>query len=283
MHKYKYLLTIMLASLLFCSCSGIATMVAIMPENFSGKNSSNTERNHNSSFSPIDISDLVLFLDAQAIKTLENNDPVDNWHDQSPLGNDAIQANVNLQPTFRTSGVNGLPAIYFNGSSWLECIPHSAITISDYSIFMVIQSTATTSQQLGLCAMTDAAHPYRYFSYLNRYSAGTLIATFDGSSVNNDINDTLNGAYNNGSAHLFTTYTAGNTVYMRGDGGLMTKNYTEPKDASNAINEITIGCITNTHNSIFKGYISEIIVYKKILSPTELSQVETYLLNKWGI
>ena len=60
---------------------------------------------------------LVLHLDALALEGLNNGDSVAIWEDLSGLDNDATQLTSANCPTYAADGLNGRPAVQFNGSS----------------------------------------------------------------------------------------------------------------------------------------------------------------------
>jgi len=68
-----------------------------------------------SSFVPSDVAGLELWLEADTL-TLNNNDPVATWTDQSGNENDATASGV-ARPTYKTNTINGLPSLEFNGTS----------------------------------------------------------------------------------------------------------------------------------------------------------------------
>ena len=57
---------------------------------------------------------LVLWLDANAITGLNNNDPVSTWTDLSPSSNNATQSG-GARPTYKTASMNGFPVVSFDG------------------------------------------------------------------------------------------------------------------------------------------------------------------------
>ena len=57
---------------------------------------------------------LVLHLDAGTIFGAESGMVVNNWMDLSPNANHANV--VNGEPTYTAEGINGLPAVHFNGT-----------------------------------------------------------------------------------------------------------------------------------------------------------------------
>jgi len=63
------------------------------------------------------ISGLVLWLDASKGITKDESDLVELWEDQSPDGNNYVQATEAAKPLFVDSVVNGLPILRFDGTN----------------------------------------------------------------------------------------------------------------------------------------------------------------------
>lgn len=58
---------------------------------------------------------LVLWMNANNITGLNDNDPVETWQDASGYGNDASQSSSAEQPVYQSSGRNGMPTVEFGG------------------------------------------------------------------------------------------------------------------------------------------------------------------------
>ena len=70
---------------------------------------------------PLDVSNLVIWLDAQNIdnsdnSTLSNGSKILTWKDLSGNANDAFQSNTDRQPSLQTNQINGNPSVSFAGS-----------------------------------------------------------------------------------------------------------------------------------------------------------------------
>lgn len=86
------------------------------PSGARGSASSGDSGGGGGAFSPSQIAGLQLWLKANAITGLNDNDPVANWNDSSGNGRDLSQGTAASRPTFRTSQVNSLPAVDFDGT-----------------------------------------------------------------------------------------------------------------------------------------------------------------------
>lgn len=96
------------------------------------------------------LTNLRVWLKADAITGLNDTDPVATWVDSSGAGNDATQGTAADRPIYRTNIVNGLPIVRFDGvSDFLEC-PYTASDAGDpnQAWFAVFRTTSTVTQQL---------------------------------------------------------------------------------------------------------------------------------------
>jgi hypothetical protein len=80
---------------------------------------------------------------------------------------------------------------------------------------------------------------------------------------------------------MYTTlvFNAGNTILRLK--GSEVANVTQGAATTNAGN--TTFYIGYDGNSNFTGFIAEVILFNKALSPTEYANVENYLKTKWGL
>ncbi len=77
---------------------------------------------------------LQLWLKADAITGLNNNDPVSTWVDSSVNGRNATQSGA-ARPTYITSALNGKPVIRFDGSvDYMAVADNDVWTFSDFDI-----------------------------------------------------------------------------------------------------------------------------------------------------
>jgi hypothetical protein len=67
-------------------------------------------------FSPSDLTNLKIWLKADAGAGSSNNDPVGTWTDQSGQSHNFTQATSGKKPLYQTNKRNGLPAVVFDGS-----------------------------------------------------------------------------------------------------------------------------------------------------------------------
>jgi hypothetical protein len=222
---------------------------------------------------PTSIGGLKLWLKADAL-ALADGTAVSSWTDSSGLGNNATQGTGANQPIFKTSILNSLPIIRFDGTN--SFLTHALSVSADCTIFLVMKRTGgPNTYQVPFVAIPPSTsyHPI----VVAHGTAGT------------DLWGTNNGASTEvyGSAattfKVFTMRLASNVVSLFGNGA------TENAGTSlvgyysgDATDRRFVGSTSGAANR-FGGDIAEIIVYDSALSTTNQQNVERYLGQRWGI
>jgi len=194
--------------------------------------------------------------------------------------NGIVQITMEAPPTINNTGLNGLPTMNFNGSSWFTGLTTNTGTTT--TIFMVMQQPAQTSSinppytrvlSMGPLGGNDDNNGGVYTKglliefvdgYILAWRANAIYSTqpvntpyiFDYQINGTNAFSFLNGADQGsfGSTDTFTigTYRIGGIIQYNG-----TPQYT--------------------------GYVSEVLVFNTALTTPQRQQVETYLSKKWGI
>jgi prepilin-type processing-associated H-X9-DG protein len=189
------------------------------------------------------------------------------------------------------SPINGLPAVHFDGTGGYSLIANAG---NVFSAFAVYRATARTPSN------TDGSW----------FQSSAIIAAPNGNSWYNDTilqyNNSLNNvniSFGNGFPQNTNTtldaYNAPlNTVHLLGftgsqsvgiySGTLLFDGNTQSITSSgynNNFNTITIGCLNGGNNNwqYFIGDISEVVIYNKVLTASQIADVQNYLTTKYGI
>jgi hypothetical protein len=197
------------------------------------------------------------------------------WCDLSGNNHHVRQTTGANQPTFRTNQLNGKPAVYFDGGDVLTKTNDNLLNgITNKTIFSVIKGDALSTPYIWFLISTSSnAARTRMVA-----TAGNVAALLD-----NNVND-------NTGVSQSVTITNWNliTAYRNGSSINISINQAPFSTAVNTLTPVTdgstltIGAPTNLI-SAFSGYIAEIIVYSRTLSSSEITTVNSYLKNKYGI
>jgi len=232
------------------------------------------------------ISGLSLWLKADAGVTMGGGN-VSNWADQSSNGNNAIGPSQK-RPTYVSNGLNGKPAMSFNGSTQLFTINDSnSLDITNCSIYIVLQR--------------------------NGDGIGNEVTFMKNGNTNNDSGRYWQTAKLNGGNSNFEVYTNGfldrDSSADLGDGipkimsftfdgsilniysnGIKTASYAQNGDINSSTGTLQIGGYNasfsengNNPGEYFNGYISEFIIFNRALNDDENLSVTNYLNSKYNI
>jgi hypothetical protein len=190
-----------------------------------------------------------------------NADPVGCWDDASGNGN---HFNGGNPPSLRTNVQNSKPVIRFDGVN--DFLTHTAISMSDFSIFMVAKRATTGDYAL----LGGAASSPQW-----RLGQGGVnkLSTYDG--TNNPQSSPL-------ATDTTTTFTvlefvrASSTVSFYQDGAAAG---TGTMSGAQSLVYLTT---FNAGSSFFAGDIGEIVIYNSSLSTGNRQSVEAYLKTKWA-
>ena len=203
-------------------------------------------------------------------------DRIGRWNDVNPnilpsARNHATQTNDAKQPQYIRKGMNGLPALKFDGTDDSFSYNGNFLVGSDYTIFVVearnfkehdnffligTGGDCGTSLRLGYKSDTTIMN-----DHFCRHMSKTIPA----------FSSTI------ARIHSFTFASAlGKTIYTNG-AGLISDSEQSNKIPLSSYPSSRIG------GGGYKGSIAEIIFYSRALTNLERQGVEAYLSKKWGI
>jgi hypothetical protein len=208
-------------------------------------------------YSPTNLGNCVMWLDASQISGLSDGQQVTNWTDMSGAGNNATHAGGdNLY--YRTNVLNGKPVVRFDASG-NSALDFTTRLTDIRTVFWVLKETATDNQHFMLGDSTE----YHFHRGLSGY-------LWDGNTHANIKNG--------------TTKLMGDVV---GNYGLTTALGT----GFRLLSVVTTGDVTASRISKDRGItarswdgdIAEIIIYDRALTTNEENEVGAYLTSKYAL
>ncbi len=214
---------------------------------------------------------------------------ITRWYDRNPHPVDrknGSAGSISQAPKYYQNGIEGIPALYFDGSSnYLTVDNSTSLTLNDYSIFIVekkesssamalLGSDNNTTDDVSLdigydddttiywhqgtsgsaqreYAVTElAGQTHKLHTFINR----TNIAN-DTTAVEYYLNTNLVATSNSGTSVDFSTTTLGGKINIGRTGGA----------------------------SLYQGRIGEIIILPFAVSDSQRAFIEKYLITKWKI
>jgi hypothetical protein len=231
-------------------------------------------------------SNLYSFYDASVTSSMTiSGSNVTQWRDISGNGVN-LESLTASQPTYSSTGFNSKPGISFNGTNQGFSTIASNISFSSpgLTVFMIGKFETTT---VGILAEHTVDANSGSF-YLNAGS-GNSIRYVNGqtsSSLNAiDVKNTWASDQELGSiSYRYDGTNAGHKI--RKNGTTFSTERTDAQGTGDPGFASTTGKIyymSRANTGIFaKGSVAEIIVYKRALSDSEITQLENYAYNKWG-
>ena len=232
-----------------------------------------------SSFNPALYGDLQLWLDASDVTGTGTN-PADGsvvttWVNRSgAAGNGTKDGN----PTFSATGLNGRPAIYFNGTStgYNGAITNSGNVITVFSVATLNSGTKQYGRIVSLA--NDTANDYLNPLYCVPFhrdpdTPQQIVAWRAGRKSEKPIPNYDTAFY---ATSIFDN--TNNTMYVNGVAAASVAS-----SGQFGITKYGIGKQVNRLEDYWKGYISEVLIYNSALSSANQLTVERYLREKWGI
>ena len=215
---------------------------------------------------------LLLWLDAADDSTFSysSGTVVSQWRDKSGLNNHTNQSNVAYQPQ-RNTFTNSRKTTVFN-SSYLTTQTNILKAYTSYTKIAVVKQTSNAvGNIIGKSTGANTTFWYNGSNNIRLYHNSSTILT---SSVATTLNtwSILSG--------LFDSNLLNANIYVNGSSGGSATSPTVTQITTDS--DVEIGGFNGAGN-YFAGEISEILIYNRALSLTELKQVHTYLGQKWGI
>ncbi len=221
--------------------------------------------------------DLVMWFEGSLSSSFANGQSVDNalissgWNNIGG-GNEIASATVDGNAPIYANSINSIPAVKFQGSNALK-VSSGAINNSDYTIMIVEQresdkadnyiigdpSIAGTDQNLLVGYKTD----------------GTIIHSQGGSNSYASAISSY-AAYSRARIIIIIhSASEGNKTYING----VLAGQLNTDSAKNNITDLSNLSIGKN----YVGQIGELVVFKRALSNTEITDISDYMSNKWRI
>lgn len=225
-----------------------------------------------SSFTPTDLADLVLWLDASDTATITGGSTASQWDDKSGNGYNATSSG-SLRPSSGTRSVNSLNAMDFSGSNGMTLAAgfFDAIEASSNTVLIVYQCDATTGQMRLLNGLVGTST--RYAIALNNTNNLFGLHSTSFSTVTATITRDTN-------THIAVFRRNGTSQTIIQDGTASNNNASAVNNnmGSGSIGYEAVGAGVQWYN----GAICEIVACDADIGSTSINETANYLASKWG-
>lgn len=218
-----------------------------------------------------------------------NNSAVKSWIDLQGNGRNTDQASSSRQPLWQSNIQNGLGALKFDGTNdTMTLNPIAwALSLPGQTTYTVVKLNAQADQMHVHATNTGGFTFNLSGTSPNFYWA---VETGGAIAVSGQVSNTSNFAYLgmvfDGTQTNANITTQNNLrVQFRYNGVQQALTFSTNANAttSASANTLNVGSDDAGNANFLNGYIGEMMIWTRTLTPTEISQVETYLSNKWGI
>ncbi len=230
--------------------------------------------------------EFVLWLKADAGVTSDGNGYVSQWNDQSGAGNNAAEADPNLEPTLVNGAINGKPAVHFDGGNDGLASPHnpSLIVEGDLSFFAVIRPTSLTvhhgilSKCGGAASLSNSNFPATLDMELVLTTGKPRLLRGNGTALS-----TMNGNANAVAGQTFIV-----EIIVKGTNALhyLNGNFNGQAVFADGVedlgNPLRIGR-RESQELFVNGDIAEILLMRGAVTESERLDIDTYLGRKYAI
>lgn len=229
---------------------------------------------------PLTIPSCVAWIDAANISDtsiLSSGNSVSSWLDQSGNKNHATQATTGSQPKTNTRTISGKNAIDFDGvDDFLTFTSNKAVS-APFTIFVVAQVDTTAGQTIIGRQTAATAGQWTLikngsFNIFQTYGFGSGGIAGGGVKTYNSNPNIHTVSFGNGTT----------AKYQLNNDTIASDNVVVNGYDNNVATPLVIGSSVGT-SGFMKGCIGEIVIYSRILTTNEISFINRYLSNKWGI
>jgi hypothetical protein len=231
---------------------------------------------------PSSIPDLVARYDAMDLSSISlSGSDVTQWNDLSGNARHATQGTSTNRPKSGTRTINGKNVIDFDGTN--DYLINDGVAASftgedkPYTVFLV-QQKDTTGRAGWVLNNTASARQFVY-------QVNEIMTLRD----NNDVQVVQTLAGSDATTALFSTWRSSGLSFTGWINKTLVNTGTSYNIASITLNRSTIGAtasqggVPNNFGNFYDGAMGELIYYNRQLTTTEVTQVQNYLSEKWGI
>jgi prepilin-type N-terminal cleavage/methylation domain-containing protein len=236
------------------------------------------------------IDGLILWLEPTLSNSFLESEITDGgsisaWNDMSGLKtpNNFSQATQTKRPLYTRNAINDLPAIKFDGVDDFLSFSTFQFPYANYTIFVVF-STSNTSSSTDILSLDYSgdhglileSQPNGIIKTLHRFPYSSSVG---GDSFLSSSGQIING--NNYVLSYVRNLQAATSVVKLNSTTAISATPTIQSFNTDNLN-LVIGSLMGT-SRFFNGYISEIIIFNRVLSNQEQSDVESYLDQKYNL
>ena len=222
-------------------------------------------------------SGLRLWLDGSSVS--QEASKVSAWADRTPFGHDTGQAEAGRQPAFHSEGINGKPAVAFDGEDDILTGTATGTALLDetsVSLFLVMKQDGGSKNNavFGWESDSHRNHLDLLFTFSN-----TLLFDYGNASDGGRISGAQPDRWDN-NWHLVEVYRDGATGRVIVGGVTVFEGEFTDDLVVDTEGTLSVGGVGTLHHG---GAVAEVLVYNRPLSSAEVSQVRNVIAAKFDL
>jgi hypothetical protein len=218
---------------------------------------------------------LALWLRADSLVSTTSGSNVTSWGDSSASLNTASQSVTANQPVLVANAVNGLPAVNFTGSKFLQLPAGMANFTSGASLFVLMSPTSVTAGARVLDLGNGATSDNLQLQLTS--STGAALYVYTGATASNV---TSTSAISLGRFQLLEAIHNGSASASIFTNGLLGAQGTVNNITNILRNNNYVGQGSAGGNSL-NGQIAELILFNRAVTESEQATIEGYFLQRY--
>ena len=194
---------------------------------------------------------------------------VSTWLDSSGNNHHCVQTSPASQPSFQSNQFGIMPGLVFDGGDWLTA--SSGMSIGSYTKIVRVSMPEFSTTLSGNILSSAATSGIRHALFMNKSTKPSLwhsaIFATSATSMTANTQHILSATYDSA--------TKAGTMYLDGSlvgSGTAANNHADPT--------YQLGNLGGLSATTMRGSIGEVLIYNRVLTPTERTNVETYLTEK---
>lgn len=213
-----------------------------------------------------------------------NGSNVSAWADQSGSGNTVTQATSSAQPLLVNNEMNGKPVVRFDGINDFLFNSDFALHLEANGHIYIVFKTGTTQNNTFMISFPEGLLGASGFDigfsttgmFSNVKSTALFTSTTSTLLTYNDDSPRISHAAFNGdrAVNEHQLYTNGTLSDQTGNSGPL---------LSNVVNQLFLGCFSNSFGAFAEFDVAEVIVFSSELKDIEKSLIENYLSACYNI
>lgn len=245
------------------------------------------------SYNPKNVSNLQLWLDAADCESITlNGGTVSQWDDKSGNNYHMTQTTASQQPTLKLNHTNGYDSIYFDGTN--DIFNNTGIAIdfasnptglNNFTFFGVFKATGVSggTNMLGFGSSSSASMIRIGYGYPYGIKTANNFVIF-GDDAGGPLNSYESCSFTDTKVYRLEIHSSGlKRSFCNGSTTSLDYYYPTAANDGTTFDNFTIGGVITPSTTGYGGfYLSELLIYSGILASGDITNIETYLIDKWG-